>query len=63
VSNGEGSPAGTKRHSVRPRGRLFTDVDEADAIVYAVNHGAKVINLRSAGSDIRAREEGPGLCG
>jgi subtilisin family serine protease len=29
----------------------FTDVDEAEAIVYAVNHGAKVINLSIGGTE------------
>jgi len=34
----------------------FTDVDEADAIVYAVNHGAKVINLSIGGTQTSAVE-------
>lgn len=34
----------------------FTDVDEADAIVYAVNHGAKVINLSIGGTETSAVE-------
>jgi subtilisin family serine protease len=34
----------------------FTDVDEAEAIVYAVNHGAKVINLSIGGVDTSAVE-------
>jgi subtilisin family serine protease len=34
----------------------FTDVDEADAIVYAVNHGAKVINLSIGGTESSAIE-------
>jgi subtilisin family serine protease len=29
----------------------FTDVDEAEAIIYAVNHGAKVINLSIGGTE------------
>jgi subtilisin family serine protease len=35
--------------SGRPDGS-FTDVDEADAIVYAVNHGAKIVNLSIGGT-------------
>lgn len=34
----------------------FTDVDEADAIVYAVNQGAKVINLSIGGTESSAVE-------
>ncbi|MDP9492272.1 MAG: S8 family serine peptidase, partial [Actinomycetota bacterium] len=34
----------------------FTDVDEADAIVYAVNHGAKVINLSIGGTETSSVE-------
>ena len=39
----------------RPDGS-FTDVDEADAIVYAVNHGAKVINLSIGGTETSSVE-------
>ena len=35
----------------------FTDVDEADAIVYAVNHGAKVINLSIGGTQTSVVEK------
>jgi subtilisin family serine protease len=35
----------------------FTDVDEAQAIVYAVNHGAKVINLSIGGTETSAVEQ------
>jgi subtilisin family serine protease len=35
----------------------FTDVDEADAIVYAVNRGAKVINLSIGGTETSALEK------
>ncbi|MBA2359319.1 MAG: S8 family serine peptidase [Actinobacteria bacterium] len=38
-------------------GGSFTDVDEADAIVYAVNHGAKVINLSIGGTETSAVEQ------
>ena len=34
----------------------FTDVDEAAAVVYAVNHGAKVINLSIGGTETSAVE-------
>ena len=34
----------------------FTDVDEAEAVVYAVNHGAKVINLSIGGTETSAVE-------
>jgi subtilisin family serine protease len=34
----------------------FTDVDEAEAIVYAVNHGAKVINLSIGGTETSSVE-------
>jgi subtilisin family serine protease len=35
---------------------MFTEVDEAAAVVYAVNHGAKVINLSIGGSQTTAVE-------
>ena len=35
----------------------FTDVDEADAIVYAVNHGAKIVNLSIGGTETSAVEK------
>ena len=55
VSNGEGIAGfgGDAQLLVIQCGRAdgsFTDVDEADAIVYAVNHGAKVINLSIGGT-------------
>ena len=36
----------------------FTDVDEAAAIVYAVDHGAKIINLSVGGKTTSATERG-----
>ena len=62
VSNGEGIAGfgGDAQllliQSGRPDGS-FTDVDEADAIVYAVNHGAKVINLSIGGTETSAIEK------
>jgi subtilisin family serine protease len=41
----------------RPDGTL-TDVDEAKAIVYAVDHGARVINLSIGGPDTSVTEQG-----
>lgn len=35
----------------------FTDVDEANAIVYAVDHGARVINMSFGGPDTSATEQ------
>jgi subtilisin family serine protease len=35
----------------------FTDVDETNAIVYAVDHGARVINLSFGGPDTSATEQ------
>src|SRR6476469_2011720 len=40
----------------RPDGTI-TDVDEANAIVYAVDHGARVINLSIGGPDTSATEQ------
>jgi subtilisin family serine protease len=40
----------------RPDGTL-TDVDEASAIIYAVDHGARVINLSIGGPDTSATEQ------
>lgn len=40
----------------RPDGTL-TDVDEANAITYAVDHGARVINLSIGGPDTSATEQ------
>jgi subtilisin family serine protease len=36
---------------------LFTDVDAANAIVYAVQHGARVINLSFGGADTSSTEQ------
>lgn len=43
--------------AIRPDGTL-TDVDEARAIIYAVDHGARVINLSIGGPDTSATEQG-----
>jgi subtilisin family serine protease len=40
----------------RPDGTL-TDVDEANAIIYAVDHGARVINLSMGGPDTSVTEQ------
>ena len=69
VSNGEGIAGfgGDAKLLLIQSGRAdgsFTDVDEADAIVYAVNHGAKVINLSIGGIETSALEKkAAGLCG
>jgi subtilisin family serine protease len=62
VSNGEGIAGfgGDAQLLLIQTGRAdgsFTDVDEADAIVYAVNHGAKVINLSIGGTETSAVEK------
>ena len=62
VSNGEGIAGfgGDAQLLVIQCGRRdgsFTDVDEADAIVYAVNHGARVINLSIGGTESSALEK------
>ena len=62
VSNGEGIAGfgGDAKLLLIQSGRAdgsFTDVDEADAIVYAVNHGAKVINLSIGGIQTSALEK------
>jgi subtilisin family serine protease len=61
VTNGEGIAGfgGDAKLLLIQTGRAdgsFTDVDEADAIVYAVNHGAKVINLSIGGTETSAVE-------
>jgi subtilisin family serine protease len=61
VSNGEGIAGfgGDARLLVVQAGGAdgsFTDVDEAAAIVYAVDHGAKIINLSLGGVDSSATE-------
>jgi subtilisin family serine protease len=61
VTNGEGIAGfgGDARLLLIQTGHAdgsFTDVDEADAIVYAVNHGAKVINLSIGGTETSAVE-------
>jgi subtilisin family serine protease len=61
VSNGEGIAGfgGDAKLLLLQTGRAdgsFTDVDEAGAIVYAVNHGAKVINLSIGGTETSAVE-------
>jgi subtilisin family serine protease len=62
VSNGEGIAGfgGDAPLLLVQSGRAdgsFTDVDEADAIVYAVNHGAKVINLSIGGTETSSVEK------
>jgi subtilisin family serine protease len=61
VTNGEGIAGfgGDAKLLIVQSGRAdgsFTDVDEADAIVYAVNQGAKVINLSVGGTETSAVE-------
>jgi len=61
VSNGEGIAGfgGDAKLLVVQTGHAdgsFTDVDEAEAIVYAVNHGAKVVNLSIGGTETSAVE-------
>jgi subtilisin family serine protease len=61
VSNGEGIAGfgGDAKLLIVQGGRAdgsFTDVDEAEAIVYAVNQGAKVINLSIGGLQTSAIE-------
>ena len=61
VSNGEGIAGfgGDAKLLLIQTGRAdgsFTDVDEAAAIVYAVNHGAKVINLSIGGIETSVLE-------
>jgi hypothetical protein len=62
VSNGEGIAGfggDTRLLIVKASGRdgMFTDVDEAVAIVYAVDHGAKVINLSLGGEGTSVLEQ------
>ncbi len=61
VSNGEGIAGfgGDARLLVVQAGGAdgsFTDVDEAAAIVYAVDHGAKIVNLSLGGVETSATE-------
>jgi subtilisin family serine protease len=62
VTNGEGIAGfgGDAKLLIVQTGRAdgsFTDVDEAEAIVYAVNQGAKVINLSIGGTQTSAVEK------
>ena len=62
VGNGEGIAGfgGDAQLLLVQSGRAdgsFTDVDEAEAIVYAVNHGAKIINLSIGGTQTSAVEK------
>jgi subtilisin family serine protease len=61
VTNGEGIAGfgGDAKLLIVQGGRAdgsFTDVDEAEAVVYAVNQGAKVINLSIGGTETSAVE-------
>jgi hypothetical protein len=61
VANGEGIAGfgGDARLLVLQAGGAdgsFTDVDEAAAIVYAVDHGAKIVNLSLGGTETSATE-------
>jgi subtilisin family serine protease len=61
VTNGEGiagfgGDANLLVVKVGGNGHTITDVDESDAIVYAVDHGARVINLSFGGPTTSATE-------
>jgi subtilisin family serine protease len=62
VTNGEGiagfsGDAGLLVVKASGKDGMFTDVDEAAAIVYAVDHGAKVVNLSLGGVGTSALEQ------
>ena len=62
VTNGEGiagfgGDAGLLMVKAVGKGDSFSDVDEAAAIVYAVDHGAKIINLSLGGEGTSALEQ------
>ncbi|HYK06719.1 MAG TPA: S8 family serine peptidase [Gaiellaceae bacterium] len=54
---GVGGDAGLMVVQAGGSGGAFTDVDEAAAIVYAVDHGAKIVNLSLGGSSTSAVEK------